>query len=132
MAFIIERSRDDKFQYDQSWYSSMTGALACLEVHLASVCAALPVFWPVLTKIWGIFVTTEVRVTREFGQMQPKTHREGELHSTLSHWDLTRESRGLESWEPFVGDDKTGLGENETVIEAPAVAKRRIGQYLGH
>jgi hypothetical protein len=132
MASIIERSKDDMFRYDPSWYSSTTGGLASLEVHLASVCAALPVFWPVLTTTWGIFVTTEVKVTREFGQIHPKAYREGELHSTLSHRELTHESRDLENWEPFVGDDKTGLGESETVVEAPAVAKRRIGQYLGH
>jgi len=134
MAFIIQRSKDGTFQFDPSWYSATTGGLASLEIHLAAVCAALPVFWPVLTTTWGIFVTTEVSVTREFGRIHPKTNREGELRSTSSHRELTREShesQGPEGWEPFVGDDTTGLGENKTVVEAPAVAKQGFGQWLG-
>lgn len=40
--------------------------LAALEVSLATVCASLPVFWPVMKFNWGtIFVTYEVSVTRE-------------------------------------------------------------------
>jgi len=134
MVFIIQRSRDNTFRLDPSWYSSTTGGLACLEVHLAAVCAALPVFWPVLTTTWAVFVTTEVSVTREFGQIHPKTNREVTLRSTSSNRDLTRksdESRAPEGWEPFVGDNTTGLGESETIVEAPAVAKRRVGQRLG-
>ena len=135
MAFIIKRLRDGTFWFDPSWYNSTTAGLACLEVHLATVCAALPVFWPVLTTSWGqISVTTEVSVTREPGRMLPKTNRDVELHSTSSRRSLMLqqfpESQAPEGWEPFVGDETTGLGENETVVEVPAVAKRGIGHYI--
>jgi len=127
MVFIIQRSQDNLFRFDPSWYSSTTGGLACLEVHLAAICAALPVFWPVLTTTWGVFVTTEVSVTREFGRIHPKTNRKVTLRSTSSNRNLTQESdesQAQEGWEPFVGDNTTGLGESETIVEAPAVAKR--------
>lgn len=40
--------------------------LSSLEVSLAITAASLPVFWPILTQnLSAIFVTTEVRVTRE-------------------------------------------------------------------
>ena len=126
MVFIIQRSRDDTFRFDPSWYSSTTGGLTCLEVHLAAVCAALPVFWPVLTTTWGVFVTTEVSVTREVGRIHPRTDREAVSRSTSSKRDMTHvpdESGAPEGWEPFVGDNTTGLGENETIVEAPAGGK---------
>ncbi len=91
-------------------------------------------FWLVLTTTWGVFITTEVSVTREFGGIHPKTNREVTLRSTLSNRDLRRESdesKAPEGWEPFVGDNTTGLGESETIVEAPAVAKWRVGQRLG-
>ncbi|KAG6361472.1 hypothetical protein INS49_009699 [Diaporthe citri] len=52
--------------YDPSWYGCGAIVLAALEVSLATVCASLPVFWPVMKFNWGaIFVTYEVSVTRE-------------------------------------------------------------------
>jgi hypothetical protein len=131
MAFVIDRFTAPAFRADPSWYAATTAGLACLEVHLAAACAALPVFWPVLTTSWGrICVTTEVSVTREFGRFHPKTQAnpDVELHSASSLRNLTldhhHESDGLETWEPFVGDETTGIGENRTVVEAPAVGKK--------
>lgn len=52
--------------FDPSWYGCGAIVLAALEVSLATVCASLPVFWPVMKFNWGtIFVTYEVSVTRE-------------------------------------------------------------------
>ncbi|KAK4149474.1 hypothetical protein C8A00DRAFT_18838, partial [Chaetomidium leptoderma] len=129
-VYVVTQTTAHTFQFDPGWYDPTTAGLACLEVHLAAVCAALPVFWPVIATTWGrIFVTTEVSVTRESGRFQLKSNRDVELDSTSSHRNLTlpdqfQESQSLEGWEPFVGDETTGLGENETVVEAPAVAKR--------
>lgn len=129
MAFVIQNFTADTFRFDPSWYDATTAGLACLEVHLAAVCAALPVFWPVLTTRWGrIFVTTEVIVTRESGQFHPKMNTEIELHSTSSRRNLTldqvHQPQDPQRWEPYVGDETTGLGENETVVEGPSVGKR--------
>ncbi|KAL2132013.1 hypothetical protein VTI74DRAFT_4319 [Chaetomium olivicolor] len=135
MVFVIQNFTADTFRFDPSWYDATTDGLASLEVHLAAVCAALPVFWPVLTTRWDrIFVTTEVTVTREFGRFHPKTNTETELHSTSSRQNLTldqfHQSQGLQGWEPYVGDGTTSLGENETVIEGPAVGKRYLAPIM--
>ena len=137
MVFIIQKSRDGSLRFDPTWFAATTGGLATLEVHLAAICAALPVFWPVLATKWGqIKVTTEVSVTRESGRIQPKSslNRELELQSTSSRRSPTLEQshslQRAESWHPFVGDEATGLGENETVVVAPAAAKRRVRHYL--
>ena len=54
--------------WDLSWNGPTPIALAAIEINLACVCAALPVFWPVLCNTWGrIFVTYEFHVTREDG-----------------------------------------------------------------
>ena len=40
--------------------------LSILEVGLASVCASVPIFWPVLSeRVFRVFVTKEVEVTYE-------------------------------------------------------------------
>ncbi|KAK3365061.1 hypothetical protein B0T24DRAFT_422036 [Lasiosphaeria ovina] len=58
---------------DVSWYSPTPTALAVIEVSLASVCAALPVFWPVIENTWGmIFVKYEVKITNEVGVFVPR------------------------------------------------------------
>lgn len=51
---------------DPSWYGCTPAILSALEVNIATVCASLPVFWPVLSKNLGkILVTYEVDVTHE-------------------------------------------------------------------
>lgn len=51
---------------DPSWYGSVPAVLSVLEVNLATICASLPVFWPVIKENLGrILVTREVDVTRE-------------------------------------------------------------------
>jgi len=129
MGFVIQMTTRKTFRFDPSWYSPTTAGLSCLEVHVAAICAALPVFWPVLTTNWGrIFVTTEVSVTRESAQMHPKTtnhEAEVELHSVSSRRGFaiegTEEGPDPGGWQPYVGDH-TNLGENETLVQAPPVA----------
>jgi hypothetical protein len=54
---------------DLSWNNATPTGLAVIEINLAAVCAALPIFWPVLKEKWGrITVTYEVRVTSEDGK----------------------------------------------------------------
>ncbi|KAI0839376.1 hypothetical protein F5Y06DRAFT_265285 [Hypoxylon sp. FL0890] len=52
---------------DPTWYGPISIILAVLEVGAASVCASVPIFWPVLSNMdWGkIFVTQEINITRE-------------------------------------------------------------------
>ncbi|KAI1875455.1 hypothetical protein JX265_004513 [Neoarthrinium moseri] len=51
---------------DPTWYGPISIILAALELNAASICASVPIFWPVFTQNWsGIFVTQEVKITRE-------------------------------------------------------------------
>ncbi|KAK4164794.1 hypothetical protein QBC43DRAFT_317470 [Cladorrhinum sp. PSN259] len=125
MVNVIGLSTAHIGQFDPSWYAPTLAGLASLEGHLAATCAALPVFWPTLKTTWNrIFVTHEVSVTREEGVFRPKAAQDVELQSLSSSRKLALDqSHEPEGWEPFVGDETTGLGENETVIQSPAVAK---------
>jgi hypothetical protein len=63
---IIDTKAGTSPTYDPSWYGCSAIVLAAMEVSLATVCASLPVFWPVIKFDLGtIFVTYEVTVTRE-------------------------------------------------------------------
>lgn len=51
---------------DPSWYGCTAAVLSALEVNIATICASLPVFWPVITENLGkIMVTYEVDVRHE-------------------------------------------------------------------
>jgi hypothetical protein len=51
--------------YDPTWSSPATLILATLEVDIASICASVPIFWPVLSsKFLEVFVVKEVIVER--------------------------------------------------------------------
>lgn len=125
MACVIQTKISDIGTFDPPWYAPTAAGLANLEVHLAVSCAALPVFWPTIEKTLDkIFVTQEVSVTREYGVFPSKSN-DVELQSASSDKNLTLDAGETpEGWEPFVGDETTGLGENETVVESLTAAKR--------
>ncbi len=148
MIYVLQHfTRPHRF--DPTWNNATTAGLACLEVDLAAVCAALPVFWPVFTTTWGrIFVTTEVSVTREVGQLHPhhatvahmqqmecggggdKALQHGEGRGGAEGDDLAAEvdaggwmeqvwwSRGRWRGGSRLWGRDDGVGENETVVEA--------------
>lgn len=52
--------------FDPTWYGPINLIQACLEVDAASICASIPIFWPVLsTKFNEIFITREIIITQE-------------------------------------------------------------------
>jgi len=125
VGFVIKLSLAEGHPFDPTWDNPTVMGLISFEVHLAAVCAALPVFWPVLKTTWKrvlevVFVTYEVSVTKEYGVFPSKKANDIELQSA-SAVDPTLQPEG---WEPFVGDETTGLGENETVVESLAMGKR--------
>ncbi len=117
MVYIIKLTVVDRGSFDPIWDNPTVMGLASYEVHLAAVCAALPIFWPVLKKTWNrIFVTFEVSVREEY-EIRPTRAADAELQSAASDRHLALESTH-EGWEPFVGDETTGLGKNQTVVES--------------
>ncbi len=120
VVYIIKMSVVDKGSFDPVWDNPSVMGLASYEVHLAAVCAGLPIFWPVLKKTWNrIMVTFEVSVREEYREeyeIRPTRGADVELHSAASDRNLAESTH--EGWEPFVGDETTGLGKNQTVVES--------------
>jgi len=155
MVYVIRLWLTGDGIFDPTWYSPTVTALACLEVHLACVCAALPIFRPVLTATWNrIFVKYEVRVTQERGpfptsrtgcakidfsgpgpggdvELQPATSSAAPVDCGNVAAADAKPPHISDGWEPFVGDETTGLGENETVVRATKTKRRRIMRLFG-
>jgi hypothetical protein len=117
VVYIIQLNGRDAF--DPIWDNPTVMGLASFEMHIATVCAGLPVFWPVLKTTWNrIMVTYEVSVTRGYGVFpSKKAATDIELQAGQSDRNLVLDEQP-DGWEPFVGDETTGLGENETVVES--------------
>lgn len=120
----ITKKRD----FDPLFDSPTIMGLASFESHLAAICAALPILWPVIKTTWDrIFVTYEVTVTQEYGGVFPKkTAADIELQSVPASLNEQHDSSG---WVPFVGDETTGLGENTTSVVTEK--DRRASRVLG-
>lgn len=55
---------------DPTWYGPKSILLMVLEVNVASICASVPIFWPVLRPFLGaIFVTHEFSVKHEIREI---------------------------------------------------------------
>src|SRR5688572_9968825 len=128
---------------DLSWNSPTPTGLAIVEICLALVCAALPIFWPVIENSWGmIFVTYEVEIKRESGIFVPRKLRkqrqqrqqQRRISSPDFELDICAQQRqplpgdaadgDPPGWDPYVGDVNTGLGESDAVVLSPAGAGR--------
>jgi hypothetical protein len=86
VATIVEHRATTYPTFDPTWYAPVTLIQACLEVDAASICASIPIFWPVLVaKYDQIFVTKEVTVTREHRWPRNNSEAAGlELHHSRS------------------------------------------------
>jgi len=131
MGFVINMYMAGEGAFDPTWYSPTVVGLAVIENHLAATCAAIAVFWPSVERRWNkIFVTQTVSITSEYGQFPGRQNNNNNNSNnnnadiemqgvTSSDKDQVLDATELpEGWEPFVGDESTGLGINETVIES--------------
>lgn len=63
VATIVQHKATTSPTFDPTWYGPISIILASLEVDVATICAAVPVFWPILTSKFGvIFVTREIKI----------------------------------------------------------------------
>ncbi|KAI1841350.1 hypothetical protein JX265_013450 [Neoarthrinium moseri] len=64
---LVEHKAGRYPTHDPTWYGPISLILAVLECDCASICASVPIFWPVLSPYLGaIFVTQEVSVEHEY------------------------------------------------------------------
>ncbi|KAI0016643.1 hypothetical protein F4780DRAFT_669889 [Xylariomycetidae sp. FL0641] len=93
---------------DPTWYGPTSIVLAAMEVDLASICASIPIFWPIIThNIGKIFVTQEVHVTHH--------------HRRLSedNYELSPSARGSSVGERSRGDSTASLDPTASSHHAP-------------
>ncbi|KAK8070425.1 hypothetical protein PG997_010628 [Apiospora hydei] len=65
VASMVEHRAATFPTFDPTWYGPISIELATLEVNFASICASIPVFWPVLTaRLDKVFVTREIKIER--------------------------------------------------------------------
>jgi hypothetical protein len=116
--------------HDPTWYGPKSLLLMILEVNVASICASVPIFWPVLSPYLGaIFVTHEFSVKHEIreitdsrslpsrGQMGSET----ELNTYYSDPYITK------MVDPFGGRD---VGPSSRVRAGSNGGKRRWWNFL--
>lgn len=86
---IVETRAATLPTFDPTWYGATPIVLSSMEVNLATVCASLPVFWPVLKKTLSpyIMVTHEVKVTRELRRWEDEDGDNVELRHQTGHSD---------------------------------------------
>jgi hypothetical protein len=94
VATVFEHKATTSPTFDPTWYGPISILLTILEVNAATICASVPVFWPVLTaRLDKIFVTQEIKIER--------THRfstiddDYELQHSPTGSGASKESEGL-------------------------------------
>jgi hypothetical protein len=95
--------------HDTTWYGPISLILALLECDCASICASIPIFWPVLSPYLGaIFVTQEVSVEHEYRDADEESKAPTSANSIMKPSSQT-ELRPLDFTPPsmhFFYDDK--------------------------
>lgn len=94
-AIIVSNRATTSPEFDPSWYGGTSIGLSILEVNIATIVAALPVFWPHLRRnIDRIMVTheVEVKITTSSGFNQI----ESDPKHTPNHWAAEDSKTGSE------------------------------------
>ncbi|KAI9146870.1 hypothetical protein HJFPF1_13438 [Paramyrothecium foliicola] len=136
LASIIEHKAGTYPTFDPTWYGPISIILSSLEVDLASICASIPVFWPVLSnKLEKITITHEVKIerTRRFSIIvensdqddvemtaRSRSTSQGSLTNNLSN-ENTRSSRHYK--DDFIMSQVSPLGSDGRV-EANVTSER--------
>ena len=121
--------------HDPTWYGPISILLGVLEINVASICASVPIFWPVVAPYLGsIFVTHEVSVqVVEYRDLEdggrggatstaPSTTTDRKKQQQVHHQRSDSEIR-LNSLPPSGADRKDGGAKDEESgkIVAPVV-----------
>ncbi|KAH7303517.1 hypothetical protein B0I35DRAFT_383799 [Stachybotrys elegans] len=91
--------------HDPTWYGPISILLGVLEVNVASTCASIPIFWPIISPyltLGGIFVTHEIKVQvqdytdREAIMDNPKDKAPSSYSSDANQYDSTQTINEME------------------------------------
>ncbi|KAH8881859.1 hypothetical protein GQ53DRAFT_754023 [Thozetella sp. PMI_491] len=96
LATLVQHKAGMYPAQDPTWYAPISIALSALEIDLASICASIPVFWPVIEAQFGkIFITREIEITtEERWQITSSDESETELTGSRRNRRITIGSEG--------------------------------------
>jgi len=107
---------------DPTWYGPKSILLIVLEVNIASICASVPIFWPVLAPYLGsIFVTREFSIKTETVEWKPGQQRsDSSSGSSSGGGGGGRADLEAHYQDPYVRDlvDPFAGGQASTVVES--------------
>jgi hypothetical protein len=88
LVLLFQARTNIKAILDGTYKGVIAILLSSLETNLASICASVPVFWPVLTKqIANIFVTKEIEMHfEERYELPSRSASTVELAGSTQHW----------------------------------------------
>ncbi|ETS82044.1 hypothetical protein PFICI_07046 [Pestalotiopsis fici W106-1] len=113
VATIVEHKAATYPTLDPTWYGPISILLASCEVDLATICASVPVFWPVLTSsLDRIFITREIKIERNhrFSSID-ENHRSSSLERIHRFYSLGDSEAGrppsvLTEWGAFCAEHR--------------------------
>lgn len=123
-AVIVSNRATTSPEFDPSWYGSTSIGLSILEINIATIVAALPVFWPHLRRnIDKIMVTHEVEV--KISASSGFTQIEGDSKQNPPHWPAEDSKIGSQVivMKPLKASNKSG-GSAEFDAGAPFDGKQ--------
>ena len=106
--------------HDPTWYGPKSILLIVLEVNIASICASVPIFWPVIAPYLGnIFVTREFTVKTETVWVRDGPKRSGSSSGSSAGGGGTTDLEAHYK-DPYVRGqvDPFGASQVETVVES--------------
>lgn len=85
-VIVVDNRATTYPEFDPTWYGGTAIALSVLEVNIATIVAALPVFWPLLRRnLDRIFVTHEVEVKVTSSEGFSQIDNDGDV-KRQTHW----------------------------------------------
>lgn len=128
LVSVIEHRATTYPTFDPTWYVPKIMLLSLLEISLATVCACIPTFWPVVSAgLTRVFVTKEVTVTHSQRDLAGRRHpdddnvelqRTSTASSTISHprMHAAGEADGSPSGLPLYGGDRDARARAEVSV----------------
>ncbi|KAI4869092.1 hypothetical protein F4820DRAFT_464640 [Hypoxylon rubiginosum] len=121
---------------DPTWYGPKSITLAALEVDLASICASIPTFWPILSqrllRVGGagagsIFVTQEVHITHQHRRLSSDDD-ENNKDSTATRYELQPAHSRADSTTSLGGASIARVASNKSSL---TIARRNYHDDFG-
>ncbi|KAK3314111.1 hypothetical protein B0H66DRAFT_483566 [Apodospora peruviana] len=108
--------------HDPTWYGPKSILLMVLELNVASICASVPIFWPVLRPyLGGIFVTREFTVKTELREFE---NVDSTPNSRAGKWNTSETELNGHYKDPYIGDLVNPFGGQGVELQSKVETNR--------